>query len=135
VTAADLLARTVFYKVGHHSSHNATARGKGLELMQQQSELVAFIPVDRAVALKRNPKDSWQMPARPLFLELLKKCQGRVARSDMGWAAKADGGDVEKEFIGMAADKQWKEWSDGQAKAEAAGQVKIEPQYIEYLLT
>ena len=31
VTAADLLARTVFYKVGHHSSHNATAKGKGLE--------------------------------------------------------------------------------------------------------
>ena len=29
VTAKDLLARTVFYKVGHHSSHNATAKGQG----------------------------------------------------------------------------------------------------------
>ena len=48
VTAADLLARTVFYKVGHHASHNATARAKGLELMTSP-ELTAFIPVDRAV--------------------------------------------------------------------------------------
>ena len=29
VTAADLLDRTVFYKVGHHGSHNATAKRRG----------------------------------------------------------------------------------------------------------
>src|SRR5262249_3307578 len=29
VTAADLLARTWLYKVGHHASHNATLRAKG----------------------------------------------------------------------------------------------------------
>ena len=29
VVAKDLLARTVFYKVGHHSSHNATAKARG----------------------------------------------------------------------------------------------------------
>ena len=28
-------AGAVFYKVGHHGSHNGTARGKGLELMQR----------------------------------------------------------------------------------------------------
>jgi hypothetical protein len=133
VTAADLLARTVFYKVGHHASHNATARGKGLELMQQQDELVAFIPVDRAIALGRNPKDSWQMPARPLYRELLKKCQGRVARSDTGWAAKA-AGDVEQEFIGMFTDAEWNGWTVNQQAAEAAGQIKIEALYIEYVL-
>src|SRR5207248_10959926 len=33
VTAADLLARTQFFKVGHHGSHNATLRAKGLEMM------------------------------------------------------------------------------------------------------
>ena len=33
VTARDLLARTVFYKVGHHGSHNATLKQNGLELM------------------------------------------------------------------------------------------------------
>jgi beta-lactamase superfamily II metal-dependent hydrolase len=43
VTAADLLERTVLYKAGHHLSHNATLKEKGLELMQSD-ELVAFIP-------------------------------------------------------------------------------------------
>ena len=33
VTGPDLLARTVYYKVGHHGSHNATLREQGLELM------------------------------------------------------------------------------------------------------
>jgi hypothetical protein len=31
-------------------------------MMAREDELVAFIPVDRAVALGRNPKNSWQMP-------------------------------------------------------------------------
>jgi hypothetical protein len=34
VKAEDLLERTVLYKVGHHASHNATLRQKGLELMK-----------------------------------------------------------------------------------------------------
>ena len=29
--SADLLHRTIFYKVGHHGSHNATLRERGLE--------------------------------------------------------------------------------------------------------
>ena len=33
ITADDLLARTVLYKVGHHGSHNATLKERGLELM------------------------------------------------------------------------------------------------------
>ena len=37
-SAAQLLAETVFYKVGHHSSHNATAKEKGLEMMQKEDE-------------------------------------------------------------------------------------------------
>jgi hypothetical protein len=41
--AHDLLARTVFYKVGHHCSHNATLKKGGLELMQHE-DLVAFAP-------------------------------------------------------------------------------------------
>jgi hypothetical protein len=31
--SAELLARTVVYKVGHHGSHNATLKAKGMELM------------------------------------------------------------------------------------------------------
>lgn len=134
VTAADLLARTVFYKVGHHASHNATARGKGLELMLNEDELTAFIPVDRAVALGRNPKDSWQMPARPLYRRLLEKCQGRVARSDIGWAAKATGeaaATTEKDFADLASDGEWAQWAAAQA---AATHVRVEKVFVEYVV-
>lgn len=132
VTAADLLARTVFYKVGHHASHNATAKGKGLELMTSQEELVAFIPVDRAMALTRSPKDSWQMPARPLYKELLHRCQGRVARADLGWAAAASGDGVEKMFVDMETPTQWAAWAKSQ---NAATHVDVtNPLFIEYRL-
>jgi hypothetical protein len=132
-TAAELLAATVFYKVGHHSSHNGTAKGKGLELMVREDELVAFIPVDRGVALKRNPKDSWQMPARPLYLHLLQKCQGRVARSDLGWADDAKSAkntSVEKEFMELADARTWNGWKQCQQKAA----VTIQPMFIEFML-
>lgn len=137
-TASQLLAETVFYKVGHHSSHNATARGKGLELMQREQELVAFIPVDRAVALGRNPKDSWQMPARALYRRLLEKCQGRVARSDLGWAddaRRAKDPAVEKEFQGMADAGTWAKWKQSQAQAEGGGRVQVSRLYIDFVLT
>jgi hypothetical protein len=134
VAAADLLARTVFYKVGHHSSHNATARGKGLELMEQENELTAFIPVDRAVALKRNPKGSWKMPALALYRRLLEKCQGRVVRSDLGWAsdpATAADKATEKEFARMATAAEWKKWGKAQ---QAATHVTITKTFVDFVL-
>jgi hypothetical protein len=82
VRSEDLLGRTVFYKVGHHSSHNATINERGLELMQRD-DLVAMIPVDRQVALGKSPP--WQMPAKALYTRLLEKTRGRVLRSDTGW--------------------------------------------------
>ena len=133
VTAADLLNRTIFYKVGHHSSHNATAKSKGLELMTREDELVAFIPVDRAVALGRNPKGSWRMPARTLYKELLKRCQGRVARSDLGWAddaANALDKDVESELKDLADGGAWAKWRQNQKRAP----VTITKLYIDYKL-
>jgi hypothetical protein len=132
ITATDLLARTVFYKVGHHSSHNATAKGKGLELMTHE-DLTAFIPVDRAVALNRNPKDKWQMPARPLYRRLLEQCGGRVARSDIGWAAdptKAANKQAEKKFEDMATKAEWTKWKTAQDKTS----VTVDPLFIDYVL-
>lgn len=82
VTAAGLLERTVFYKVGHHASHNATAREHGLELMTSD-ELVAMIPVDEAVARKQGKK-GWKMPADDLYKRLLEKTKSRIIRLDMG---------------------------------------------------
>ncbi len=101
--------------------------------MKNKKELVAFIPVDRAIALKRNPKDSWQMPARPLYLALLNSCQGRVVRSDLGWAAPAESSsETEKAFLGMASATQWKEW---QAAQTAAKHISVDdPLFVDYVL-
>jgi hypothetical protein len=136
-TATQLLAQTVFYKVGHHSSHNATAKAKGLELMTRTDELVAFIPVDRAVALGRNPKDSWQMPARPLYLNLLQKCQGRVVRSDIGFptdAKDAKDKETEKEFLNLADAATWKKWQQSQAKATVDKRIVVTPRFVDFTL-
>jgi hypothetical protein len=79
VTGTDLVERTVLYKVGHHGSHNATLRGKGLELMES-SELVAMIPVDEDQADGKK----WKMPFEPLYKRLKEKTRGRVIRADDG---------------------------------------------------
>ncbi|HEY4093300.1 MAG TPA: MBL fold metallo-hydrolase [Luteibacter sp.] len=81
VTAQDLLKRTVFYKVGHHGSQNATARAKGLELMDSP-DLDAFIPTNQKDALKVN----WgAMPYKILLKDLEERCRGRVVRADDAW--------------------------------------------------
>jgi hypothetical protein len=77
VTGPDLLRRTVFYKAGHHGSHNATLREKGLELMENLK--YAMIPVDHAMALKKR----WgEMPLADIVGALEKKTGGRVLRID-----------------------------------------------------
>jgi hypothetical protein len=83
VRTADLLTRTVFYKVGHHASYNATLKKYGLELMTSP-DLVAAIPVDEKFARERKPKP-WDMPASALYQRLLEKTKGRVLRSDRSW--------------------------------------------------
>jgi len=79
VKGSDLLRRTVFYKVGHHGSRNATLREKGLEMMES-NELVAFIPVDAEWA-KQKPR-YWNHPEKPIVERLHEKTRGRVIRSD-----------------------------------------------------
>ena len=84
VTASDLLARTVLYKVGHHGSHNATLQARGLELMTHP-DLVALIPVVEAVAREQssssNP-DGWAMPYDPLYSRLKARTRSRILRGD-----------------------------------------------------
>jgi len=89
ITAEDLLSRTVFYKVGHHGSHNATLREQGLGLMGRfggTSDLVAFLPVDEHVA--RDLAHYGEMPLRSLVKDLAIRTGGRVARNDAGAAPK-----------------------------------------------
>ncbi len=137
-TAEDLLNATVFYKVGHHGSHNATASRKGLELMTSHDELVAFIPVDRRLALGRNPKGSWRMPAPALYPQLLEKCQGRVVRADLGWADDAKNAAdkvTEAELVNPTTAPKWPAWRANQKKAEADARVRIEDLFIDYRLS
>ncbi|MBK8812637.1 MAG: MBL fold metallo-hydrolase [Acidobacteria bacterium] len=80
----DLLKRTVFYKVGHHGSHNATLRKSGLEIMESQ-DLVAMIPTNREFALSKKTKktpEGWKMPEQELLERLEAKAKGRVILAD-----------------------------------------------------
>jgi hypothetical protein len=77
ITGPNLLHRTIFYKVGHHGSHNATLRNHGLEDMANLE--LAAIPVDHEMAVKKG----WgQMPLPALVQALIEKTNGRLLRSD-----------------------------------------------------
>jgi hypothetical protein len=77
VKGPDLLARTVFYKVGHHGSHNATLKAKGLE--QMAALKVAMLPTDQKMAEKVDWGD---FPEPHIVKRLKEKTGGRVIRSD-----------------------------------------------------
>jgi hypothetical protein len=77
VTGPDLLNRAIFYKVGHHGSHNATLQAEGLEEMTRLR--VAMIPVDHDMAVKKR----WgKMPLDALIAALQKQAKGVVLRVD-----------------------------------------------------
>lgn len=82
---ADLLARTIFYKVGHHGSHNATFK-PALEKMNHP-KLVAMIPTNEKFA--RESK-AWTMPAPNLNAALLEHTHQRLLRNDQGIGKVAD---------------------------------------------
>ena len=88
IQAADILKRVVLYKVGHHSSHNATLDAQGLELMTDPG-LVAMIPLVEEYAHAQG--SGWAMPYPPLLTRLLAKTSNRVLRGDCkaGWDLKA----------------------------------------------
>jgi hypothetical protein len=77
VTGPDLLKRAIFYKVGHHGSHNATLKAQGLEEMERLR--VAMIPVDHDMAVKKR----WgKMPLDELVAALNGQAKGVVLRVD-----------------------------------------------------
>jgi hypothetical protein len=90
VTTRDLLARTVFYKVGHHGSHNATLKGRpdsdyaNLDWMGKGArarEFVAVIPANTQWALNANDPP-WQHPLESIHTALKAKTDGRLFKSD-----------------------------------------------------
>lgn len=84
--APDLLNRTVFYKVGHHGSHNATLREKGLEMMTSP-DLHAMIPVEVEMAKK---KKWFEMPLEILVTRLREKTVSKDGLNPNGRVAIAD---------------------------------------------
>jgi len=96
LSAEELLRRTVLYKVGHHGSHNATLKNKGLEMMTSP-ELSAMIPVHREWAYDRRPHP-WKMPFDPLYQDLLQRTGGRILRSDVGLVEPKDKTSAWREF-------------------------------------
>jgi hypothetical protein len=79
-TVEELLSRVVLYKVGHHASHNATLKARGLELMTSP-DLCAMIPLVEEVARKQGSK-GWDMPDAQLYEALVTKTVGRIVRGD-----------------------------------------------------
>jgi hypothetical protein len=71
----NLLSRIAFYKVGHHGSHNATIKDKGLEAMTRP-DLVAFLPVSVPVA--QDLMGYCPMPFYPVVRAIRTKTNGRV---------------------------------------------------------
>ncbi|AZO23818.1 hypothetical protein EJ070_26130 [Mesorhizobium sp. M1E.F.Ca.ET.045.02.1.1] len=87
VTTADLLARTVYLKVAHHGSQNATPEKQGLDLITSP-DLSAFVPTNKLDALKVH----WgEMPYGAILTALEAKTKGRVIRADDAWLANANG--------------------------------------------
>lgn len=105
LTGPDLLARTVFYKVGHHGSHNATLRAKGLELMTNEA-LTAMIPVDHDMAVKKR----WgRMPLPELTDALTRHTRGRLLRVD---DAERKPGELAKRRPKLCSAAEWAEFTD-----------------------
>ncbi|UVK36995.1 hypothetical protein LHFGNBLO_003980 [Mesorhizobium sp. AR10] len=87
VTAADLMAGTVYLKVAHHGSHNATPQRQGLELMTN-ADLSAFIPTNEHDAGKVRWRE---MPYDAILTALADRTNGRVIRADDAWLANKNG--------------------------------------------
>jgi hypothetical protein len=79
ITTDALLSQTVFYKVGHHASHNATLVD-AFEKMNSP-DLVALIPVHKQDGnIKKT--NGWKMPARNLFKRIAERTENRVLQMD-----------------------------------------------------
>ena len=95
----DLLKATVFYKAGHHLSHNGTASVSGLDLMQ--GDLVSFAPL-----VQDKVPDQWggaaNFPAEKLYKVLISKTRGRLVRTDMGLVTDHNAPELRDQLSGSA---------------------------------
>lgn len=108
ITARDLLARTVLYKVGHHGSHNATLNGSpddlyaNLSWMGTQADPREFIALITAVREWADTQKGWDHPLKAIKDALLKKAGGRVLQTDTAlgsMTAPTGAGDAWEAFL------------------------------------
>lgn len=89
VTARDLLARTVLYKVGHHCSHNATLNGDAASPHPSLGWMAAgghgreFTAMITAVERWARGTAGWDHPRPAIRDALLRKASGRVFQTDI----------------------------------------------------
>ncbi|MGY3487900.1 beta-lactamase superfamily II metal-dependent hydrolase [Bradyrhizobium sp. USDA 4011] len=96
-TGPGLLKHTIFYKVGHHGSHNATMKEKGLDLMTGLK--TAIIPVDEVVAKKMR----WgAMPLSSLVAALSDRTHARTLRTDKAPEVALSGVQVDDLYFELA---------------------------------
>lgn len=93
-TAQQLLAKTIFYKVGHHGSHNGTASLSGLEKMTEE-KILAFMPL-----VQDKVPEAWggseNFPAKALYKKLVEKTNGALIRTDNGLINDLKAADLRK---------------------------------------
>ena len=116
--------KTTLYKVGHHGSHNATLKEKGLELMTHP-DLIAMLPVE-ADGVKRLGYG--QMPLKSLMTALRAKTDGRILRVDEAWSGNKPPGTWRKPGVSAAL-------STDTITVGKQGKTAQRPLYMELTLT
>jgi hypothetical protein len=114
VTVEDLLSRTVFYKMGHHGSENATPKSKGIDKLSNKA-LHSMIPVDEATAKNFQ----WNRIPFQNLLAILDKRQVAYVRADK---SHEDGGSLalaqkRTDNSPLGGRAQWHAQADGEGKS------------------
>ncbi len=92
VSVKELLAQTVFYKAGHHGSHNATLKGEtestypNLDWLGQGASEREFVAVIPSNALWAEKVKRWEHPLKAIRTALVDKAKGRVFQSNIDFA-------------------------------------------------
>jgi len=114
LTTKELLGRCVFYKCGHHGSHNATLKGTTAHpyanlgwLAQNEfaNEFVAMIPVHSEWA---RTKKHWNHPLPSIEEALMQKARGRVLRNDLDRVKRPK----PKDGHGTLSDTEWRAFKE-----------------------
>ena len=120
VTARELLGRCVFYKCGHHGSHNATMNGAvdsdyanlaWLGTHKQNDEFVSMVPVSSRWA---NEQQGWQHPLPEIVEALMKKTRGRVFLNDKDRVRRRSSTNGQ----GKLTDAEWQAFKDQSTEAK-----------------